>query len=70
MAELGDFYEDDEPMADIRAILRRPPDGVTAPPDPVEILPGVVVSSAAWGPGAPALRPRAPQRRRSGRPAR
>lgn len=27
-----DFYEEDEPIEHIKAILRRPPDGITWPP--------------------------------------
>lgn len=38
MVDANDFYEDDEPIEAIRAILARPADGVTAPP-------GVVVGT-------------------------
>lgn len=44
----GDFYEDDEPLEVIEAILRRPPDFVTAagPPEDV-VLPPAHVSALA-----------------------
>jgi hypothetical protein len=39
-----DFHEEDEPIADILAILERPPDGVTMPP----WLRGVAVAPGVW----------------------
>ena len=40
MASDDDFYEDDEPIEDIEAIIARGPDGYTARPDGVSVTIG------------------------------
>jgi hypothetical protein len=51
-ANQGDFYEDDEPIEKIQAILAKGPDGVTAPPAQAANV-GPAESDSLAGEGSP-----------------